>query len=84
MFSWPPAMTISLSPQATDCAASITAFSPEPQTALIVSAGISCGRPASISAWRAGFWPAAGCQHLAEDHLAHACRIDAAALEHRP
>jgi hypothetical protein len=55
MFSWPPAITISLSPQATACAASITAFRPEPHTALMVSAGVSLGRPALMSAWRAGF-----------------------------
>jgi hypothetical protein len=39
MFSWPPAITISLSPYATACAASITAFRPEPHTALMVKAG---------------------------------------------
>ena len=55
MLSWPPATTISLSPQATACAASITAFRPEPQTALIVSPGVSFGTPAFISDWRAGF-----------------------------
>ena len=36
MFSWPPATTISASPQRTACAASITAFRPEPQTLLMV------------------------------------------------
>ena len=50
MFSWPPAMTISLSPQATDCAASITALSPEPQTALMVRPGISLGKPLLMTA----------------------------------
>ncbi len=57
MFSWPPATTISASPFAIDCAASITAFSPDPQTTLIVIAGTETGMPALISAWRAGFWP---------------------------
>ena len=57
MFSCPPATTISLSPQATACAANITAFKPEPQTALMVSAGTSFGTPECIKAWRAGFWP---------------------------
>ncbi len=57
MFSWPPATTISLSPVATAWAASITAFRPEPQTALMVSAGVSLATPAFIMAWRAGFWP---------------------------
>jgi hypothetical protein len=46
MFSWPPATTISLSPQATACAASMTALRPEPQTALIVRAGVSLATPA--------------------------------------
>src|SRR5256885_9590974 len=58
MFSWPPATTISLSPVATAWAASITAFRPEPQTALMVRAGVSLATPAFIMAWRAGFWPA--------------------------
>src|SRR5512134_551367 len=57
MFSWPPAITTSESPLATDCAASITAFRPEPHTLLMVMAGIMSGRPALIAAWRAGFWP---------------------------
>jgi hypothetical protein len=57
MFSWPPATTMSLSPLAIDCAASITAFRPDPHTALIVSAGTELGIPDLISAWRAGFWP---------------------------
>ncbi len=59
MFSWPPATTMSASPCAMACAASITAFRPEPQTTLIVIAGTAAGMPALISAWRAGFWPAA-------------------------
>ena len=57
IFSWPPATTISLSPQATACAANMTAFKPEPQTALMVSAGVSLATPAFIMACRAGFWP---------------------------
>ena len=36
MLSWPPAMTISESPSRTAWAASMTAFRPEPQTALMV------------------------------------------------
>ncbi len=58
MFSCPPAMTISLSPVATAWAASITALRPEPQTALMVSAGVSLRSPDFMRAWRAGFWPA--------------------------
>ena len=55
MFSWPPANTISLSPQAMACAASITALRPEPHTALMVRPGTSLGNPAFMRAWRAGF-----------------------------
>ena len=39
MFSWPPAITMSASPHCTACAASMTAFRPEPQTLLMVIAG---------------------------------------------
>ena len=35
----------------------MTAFRPEPHTLLIVMAGTVTGRPALITAWRAGFWP---------------------------
>lgn len=55
MFSWPPAMTISASPAMIALAASITAFRPEPQTLLMVMPGTAVGRPALITAWRAGF-----------------------------
>jgi hypothetical protein len=58
MLSWPPAMTISESPSRTAWAASMTAFRPEPQTALMVSAGTVTGRPLLMTVWRAGFWPA--------------------------
>ena len=57
MFSCPPAMTMSLSPQATACAASITAFRPEPHTALMVSPGVSLAKPDFMTDWRAGFCP---------------------------
>ena len=57
MLSWPPAMMMSESPSRIACAASITAFSPEPQTLLMVIAGTLTGRPALMTAWRAGFWP---------------------------
>ena len=57
MFSWPPATTSEASPHLIACAASITAFSPLPQTLSMVIAGTSCGSPAPIAACRAGFWP---------------------------
>ena len=84
MFSWPPATTMSESPLAIDCAASIAALRPEPQTLLMVIAGIMSGRPALIAAWRAGFWPTPARQHLADDHLGHLLRPHARALEQLP
>ena len=57
MFSWPPAITISLSPAATACAASMTALRPEPHTALMVRPGVWLSSPAFSTVWRAGFWP---------------------------
>ena len=50
MLSWPPASTISESPSRIDWAASITAFSPEPQTLLIVIAGTAFGSPDLMTA----------------------------------
>ena len=47
MLSWPPAMTISLSPSRMACAASITAFRPEPQTLLMVIAGTALRQAAT-------------------------------------
>ena len=58
MLSCPPATTISESPCAIACAASITAFNPEPHTTLMVIAGTAFGMPDLISACRAGFCPA--------------------------
>ena len=61
MFSMPPATMMSASPARMICAASVTAFSPEPQSMLSVVAGTSTGSPAPIAAWRAGFWPRPAC-----------------------
>ena len=61
MLSCPPAMTISESPSRIACAASITAFRPEPQTLLMVIAGTPLGSPDLITDWRAGFCPAPAC-----------------------
>ena len=55
--SMPPATAISMSPVAIPCAASITAFRPEPQTLLIVSAATWSASPPLSAAWRAGFCP---------------------------
>src|SRR5271166_2685241 len=57
MFSWPPAMTISASPHLIACAARWVALRPLPHTLPIVMPGTPAGRPARISAWRAGFCP---------------------------
>ena len=50
MFSIPPATTISASPAAIISAAMLTQFRPEPHTTLIVTAGVSIGRPALMDA----------------------------------
>ena len=57
MFSMPPATMICASPARIAWSASITAFSPEPHTLLIVSAAIVSGKPAYSAACRAGAWP---------------------------
>ena len=61
MASCPPATMHSASPALIACEASITALSPEPHTLLMVSAGMAGGRPAWISAWRAGACPEPPC-----------------------
>ena len=48
---------MSISPVAIPCAASITAFRPDPHTLLMVSAATWSARPPPSAAWRAGFWP---------------------------
>src|SRR6266436_4598401 len=57
MDSIPPATTISLSPSCTACAASATAFNPEPQTLLMVIAATRGSHPPFSAAWREGFCP---------------------------
>ena len=37
--------------------------------------GAPAGMPAAMAAWRAGFWPGAGGQDLAEDDLVHFVRL---------
>lgn len=46
MFSWPPAMTISASPNAMAWAARWVARKPEPHNTLSELAGVVIGRPA--------------------------------------
>ncbi len=57
MLSIPPATTISASPSAIACAASITDFSPEPQTLFTVMHSTEVGSPAKIAACLAGACP---------------------------
>ena len=57
MLSMPPATATSASPARISAAASMMAFSPEPQTRLIVVALVVTGSPARSAACRAGAWP---------------------------
>src|SRR3954469_15579311 len=58
--SMPPATATSMSPTRMPWSASMTAFNPDPQTLLIVSAATRSGSPPWSAACRAGFcpWPA--------------------------
>ena len=58
MLSMPPATMTSASPARMADAPIITAFSPEPQTLLMVVALTPSGSPALSAACRAGAWPA--------------------------
>src|SRR5216684_2392208 len=64
MDSMPPATTISDSPSCTACAASATAFNPEPQTLFIVIAATRASQPPLSAACRAGFCPSPACTTL--------------------
>src|SRR5262245_52682232 len=55
--SMPPVTTSSTSPARIIESAISTARIDDAHTLLIVSAGVSFGRPAAIAAWRAGAWP---------------------------
>ena len=55
MLSMPPATTMPASPARIAWSASMTAFNPEPQTLLTVTAPTDSGNPAKIAACRAGF-----------------------------
>ena len=77
--SMPPATATSMSPVAMPWAASITAFSPEPQTLLIVSAATRSASPPLSAACRAGFCPLPAWIDVAHDALVDEGRIDARA-----
>ena len=83
MFSWPPAMTISLSPSRIACAASITALRPEPQTLLMVIAGTSCEQAGLDERLARRVLAGTGLQHLAEDDFADLRAVQARALQQR-
>src|SRR5262245_18233358 len=57
MFSMPPERIVFASPTLMVCVASLTAYSPEPHTLLMVSAPTLGCTPPWINAWRAGAWP---------------------------
>ena len=66
------------------CMPSATARRPEPQTWLRPQAVVLLRHAGGRSrAWRAGFWPCAGGQHLAEDDLVDFRAVDLRALERR-
>ena len=79
--SMPPATAMSMSPVAIPCAASITAFRPEPQTLLIVIAATCSCRPPLSAAWRAGFWPSPAATTLPMMHSSTDGGIDAGAAD---
>ena len=73
MLSMPPATTISALPVWIACCARATAFSPEPQTLLMVMAPTLSGSPPPSAAWRAGFCPSPAGHHVAHDAFVDAC-----------
>src|SRR6478735_1562048 len=53
----PPATTALAEPALIRSCANMTAFTPEPQTLLMVVQPAASGMPAARDAWRAGAWP---------------------------
>ena len=70
---------MSMSPVAIPCAASITAFSPEPQTLLMVSARDTIVEAAVERRLARRVLPVARPDHVAHDALVDEARIDAGA-----
>ena len=81
MLSWPPTTTIEASPFLIACQPKATARRPEPQSWLMPSAVFSTGMPELTAAWRAGFWPWAGGQDLAQDDFVDFLGLHLGALE---
>ena len=77
--SMPPATTMSMSPVAMPCAASITALRPEPHTLLIVSAPTLLVEAALERGLPRGRLAEAGADDVAQDALVDGGRIDAGA-----
>ncbi len=75
MDSIPPATTMSAEPALIISAACITAFMPDPQSLLIVTAPVLSGMPAKRIAWRAGpcFKPAGSTQPIMTSSTSCAC-----------
>ena len=69
MLSMPPATTTSASPARISAAASMIAFSPEPQTRLIVVALVVTGSPAAERRLAGRCLADAGLEHLAHEDL---------------
>src|SRR5215470_4745124 len=79
MLSMPPAITTEASPIRMSRRANITACRPEPQTLFTVTAPTLTGRPALITAWRAGL-AHAGRQHVADERALDFRAVDPRAL----
>ena len=79
--SMPPATAMSMSPSAMPCAASMTAFNPEPQTLLMVSAATSLLRPPLERRLPRGGLADARRQDVAHDALVDSGGIDTGARD---
>ena len=73
--------TTSTSPARIIESAISTARIDDAQTLLIVSAGVSFGRPAPIGRLARGRLPGSGLQHLAHDHVLRLLRLEADSLQ---
>ena len=83
MFSVPPATTTWASPHWIAWAASITAFSPEPQTLLTVVAPTRGGQAGADGRLPGDVLAQAGAEHVAEDDFVDLVGADAGPLQRR-
>ena len=79
----PPVTTSSTSPARIIESAICTARIDDAHTLLIVSLGVSSGRPAPIAAWRAGAWPAPPWSTWPMIAYSRLVRLDPGPLERR-